>query len=79
MCGLPDEDVEPDADGEGVGQIVPLFGAFVAWPVEGLPCVPFVEADLLAWCGWVDLVLDSGEVDQGTGDLDASFCCPWCC
>ena len=45
VAGLADEDVEPGGDGEGVGEGVFLFGAEGALGADGVPDVPFVEAD----------------------------------
>lgn len=73
MLGLADEDVEPDCYGEGVGEVVFLFGAFFAGRADGIPYVPLVEADLLAADGGGDFVLDASEVDETGCDLDSTL------
>jgi hypothetical protein len=79
VLGLADEDVEPDGDGEGVGEVVFLFCAFFAGGALGVPDVPLVEADLLATDGGRDVVLNAGEVDETRCDLNGTLSRPRCC
>jgi hypothetical protein len=79
VLGLADEDVEPDGDGEGVGEVVFLFCAFFAGGALGIPDVPLVEADLLATDGGRDVVLNAGEIDETGCDLNGTLSRPRGC
>lgn len=73
VFGLADEDVEPDGDGEGIGQVVLLLCAFFTGGALGVPDVPLVEADLLATDGGRDVVLNAGEIDEAGCDLNSTL------
>jgi hypothetical protein len=73
VLGLADEDVEPDCDGEGIGEVVFLFGAFFAGGADGIPYVPLVKADLLTADGGGDFVLDASEINKTGCDLDSTL------
>lgn len=73
VLGLADEDVEPDCYGEGVREVVFLFGAFFAGRADWIPYIPLVEADLLAADGGGHFVLDASEVDETGCDLDSTL------
>jgi hypothetical protein len=76
VLGLADEDVKPDGDGEGVGEVVFLFCAFFTGGALGIPDVPLVEADLLATDGGRDVVLNAGEIDEAGCDLNGTLSRP---
>ena len=68
--GLSDKHVEPGGNSEGVGEGIELFSAKLARSPDGIPHVPFVEAD----CGARGYAFgDAGEVDEGGGHLDGTF------
>ncbi len=68
---MPDEDVTPGREAEGVGQVVDLFAAEVTRRDAFVPDVPLVEADR----GTVGRVAgcDAGEVDEGGGHFDGAL------
>lgn len=81
VAALAHEDVEPDGDGQRVGERVRLLGALVARRALGVPDVPLVEAELgrragegLAGdAGAGAGALDAGELDEGGGDADGAL------
>lgn len=73
VLGLADEDVEPDGDGQGVGEVVFLLSALLTGGALGVPDVPLVEADLLTTDGGRDVVFDAGEIDEAGRDFDGSL------
>lgn len=79
MFRLADEDVEPDGDGEGVGEVVLLLCAFFTGGALRIPDVPLVEADLLATDGGRDVVLNASEIDEAGCDLNGTLSRPRGC
>lgn len=73
VAALADEHVQPDCDGERVREGVAFFGTAAAFGADGIPDVPFVEADCGPGLGCGYVVFNAGEVDEGGGYFDGAF------